>query len=268
MEASDVQPTQGQGAEGDSGLYDLNEVPQEQRELLEPHLKAIEGNVTRKFQEHADYRNKWQPFEELGLLDSDPEALGNLLEWARMAESDPQGFAEWFEQVGNEVGLFDQLGYSKGEADLMDGLDDDSSLSEDDIANVIREVLAEEMAPLQEQMTQQQQDQLVQEAEGEIVDQLGQIHEQNPDLPEGADEAILQLAYTHAEDGEEDPIGLGLADYQKIIGAGEGNLFAQKAGQPRSPEGPGAADTSAEQITSFGDKRLKAAAMERLQRAT
>lgn len=263
MEASDVQSPGGdQGAEGDSGLYDLNEVPQELREQLEPHLKAIEGNATRKFQEHADYRKQWEPFEELGVQDMDPQSLQGLIEFANMAQDD-QAFAQWFAETGEQAGLFEALGYTKADDDYDV---DDGQLTEAQIAEVVQQVVAEQMAPLSEQMTAQQQDQLVKEAEGEIGNRLSQIREDNPDLPEGAEDAILRFAYTYAEDSEEDPVGKGFADYQQIVGQGEGNLFAKKSRQPGAPEGPGAADASAERISSFGDPRLKAAAKERLER--
>lgn len=266
MEASDVQSPEGdQGADGGSGLYDLNEVPQELREQLEPHLKAIEGNATRKFQEHAAYRDQWQPYEELGINQVDPQDLAGLLEFAQMAQDD-NAFAQWFEQTGQESGLFEALGYTKEDADLNDLGIDESQLTPEQIADMVREAVAEQMAPVNEQLTAQQQEQLVSQAEGEITDRLAEIHDEYPDLPETADDAILRFAYSYAEDDEEDPVGKGFEDYQNLIAQGEGNLFAKKAGQPSAPEGPGAADPSGERITSFGDPRLKQAARERLER--
>jgi hypothetical protein len=114
-------------------------------------------------------------------------------------------------------------------------------------------------------MTEQQRDQVVREAEDELSNQLGQLREENPDMPEGAEQAILKLSYSYAEDDAEDPIGSGFADYQQIVGQGEGNLFSKKLGQPTTPQGPGAADTSPRSITSFGPE-LKAAARERMER--
>jgi hypothetical protein len=252
-------PAEGQGAEGTTGLYDLDSVPEELRSQLEPHLKAYDAQVTKKFQDAANYRQQWEPYEELGLNQYDPESVAGLLQFAQMAEDD-NAFAQWFEQTGQESGLFEALGYQKAESeDMGDGFE---GMNPEQIAAMVQEAVAQQMAPVNEQLTAQQQETLVREAEQEITDRLEQIKGDNPNLPEGADDAILRFAHSFAEDDEEDPIGKGFEEYQRIVSQGESGLFAQKAGQPGPVEGPGAASTSAEPITSFD--QAKAAAKVRL----
>ncbi len=258
--ADDVQPAEGQGGDGDSGLYDLDSVTPEVREVLEPHLKAIEGNATKKFQEAAAYRKQWEPFEELGVNEMDPQALGQLLEFAQMA-NDPEQFQSWVSERAQELGLLNQ-------PDLAD----EDLLSEDLSQDKVEEMISQKIAEFQqseEQKTQAQQEQqaLEEEAGKAITAELEQIRSDNPNLPEEADDAIVRLAYSYAEDDPQNAIARGFEDYKSMTGQAEKGLFDQKSGQPRSPEGPGAPDTSPERIASFGDPRLKEAATERLRKS-
>lgn len=85
----DVQP-EGQGVDGvtETGLYDLSTVPEEQREFIAPILKDIERNANARFQQHADHRATWAPYEELGVNELDPEGLGALLEFAQQLDGE------------------------------------------------------------------------------------------------------------------------------------------------------------------------------------
>lgn len=256
-----VQPAdagQGSAEATDSGLYDLDSVAPEMRDALEPHLKAIEANATKKFQEAADYRKGWAPYEELGIKDVPPETLQGLLGFLQVA-NDPEQFAEWWKAAGEEQGLFDQV---QSQTDDFD-FEDVDELSTDKIKELISEAVSENISPLQEKLQAQEQERQQAEANAEITQQLEQIRADNPNLPEGAEDAIVRLAFSYADE-DPNPIEKGFADYQSLIGQGEKSLFEKKAGQPAPPEGPGAASTADEKITSFGDPRLKAMAMERM----
>ena len=252
----DVQPQEGQGAGGtDSGLYDLDSVSPEVRELLEPHLKAVEGNVTKKFQDAAEYRKSWEPYEQMGLNQMDPETVGELLGFYQLAQ-DPQQFDQWLQATAQERGLF-----GEGQGDLQ-GLDVDD-MSTDSIQELVAKEIAAKVDPIQEQLQAQQQERQVQEANESISQQLEQIKAENPDLPDDAQDAIVRLAYSYSDE-DQDPIQKGFEVYKSLIGQGEKSLFEQKSGQPQTPEGPGAPDSSAEKIVSFSDPRLKAAALEKM----
>lgn len=251
--ADDVQSPDGdQGSDAtDSGLYDLDSVAPEIREALEPHLKGIEANAGKKFQEAAEYRKGWAPYEELGVKDVPPETLQGLLGFLNVA-NDPEQFAEWWKAAGEEQGLFDQ------QTDDL-GLEDVDDLSTDKIQELIAQEISKNISPLQEQLQAQESERQQQEANTEITQQLEQIRADNPDLPEGAEDAIVRLAFSYADE-DQNPIEKGFNDYQSLIGQGEKGLFEKKASQPQPPEGPGAASTADEKLTSFGDPRLKARA--------
>jgi len=257
--ADDVQSPDGdQGAEAtDSGLYDLDSVAPEMREALSPHLKAIEANAGKKFQEAAEYRKGWAPYEELGIKDVPPETLQGLLGFLQVA-NDPEQFAEWWKSAGEEQGLFEQ----DSQTDDFD-VEDVDDLSTDKIKELISEAVSENISPLQEKLQAQEQERQQQEANAEITQQLEKIRGEHPDLPEGAEDAIVRLAFSYADE-DPNPIEKGFNDYQSLIGQGEKGLFEKKAGQPQAPEGAGAASTADEKVSSFNDPRLKAMAMEKL----
>lgn len=239
----------------------LDSVSPEIREQVEPLFKEFDGNVTKKFQEHAEYRKGWAPYEEAGIKDVPPETLQELLAFAQMASDPNQSdqFNDWLKNVATERGVF-----GEGQDDL--DLEDVEDLSTDKIQELIAEQVAEKVGPIQEKFQAQETERLEQEASQAITQQLEEIRKDNPDLPEGAEDAIVRLAYSYADE-DKDPIAKGLEDYKALIGQGEKSLFAQKDKQPQTPEGPGAASTAPEAITQFGDPRLKAQALERLKQS-
>jgi hypothetical protein len=260
--ADDVQPADaGQGADGtDSGYAQyLDSVAPEIREQVEPLFKEFDGNVTKKFQEHAEYRKGWQPYEELGLRDVPPEQLQQLLSFAQMATDEGQ-FDEWLTNVATERGLLG--GEEEAGDELGLGLDEDlMSKLEERLTGKVSELIS----PLQERFEQQDQQQLVDQTEAEIGGTLDALLAEHKNLPEGAAEGVKSLAYRYAEEpglSAKEVIEKGFSDYLDLIGQGEKALFTKKSDQPSTPEGPGAASTAPEKITSFDDPRLKQQARE------
>jgi hypothetical protein len=74
------------------------------------------------------------------------------------------------------------------------------------------------------------------------------------------------LAYSYEDEPDvTDPIAQGFEDYKELLAEGEKGLFKSKSSQPKPAEGPGAASTSPEKITTFD--QAKAAARERLRQS-
>lgn len=259
--ADDVQSPEGdQGVEASGSGYAqyLDSVAPEIREQVEPLFKEFDGSVTKKFQEAAEYKKGWADYEEAGIKDVPAETLKELLAFAQMAQDEGQ-FNDWLKSQATERGLM-------GEAEDDLGLDDVDEMSPEKIQELIAEKVSEALKPIEERTQQQEQERLEQEASQEITSQLEAIRKDNPNLPEGAENAIVRLAYSYADE-DKDPIAKGFAEYQELIGQGEKSLFTDKANQPQSPEGPGAASTAPEAVTSFGDPNLKLRAAEMLKNA-
>lgn len=260
--ADDVQSVEtDQGAAGsDSGYAQyLDSVAPEIREQVEPLFKEFDGNVTKKFQEHAEYRKGWAPYEELGVRDIEPQQLQELLQFAQMANDDKQ-FDQWLTKVATDRGLF--------AGDDLDGLDDEEDSS---IEERLIEKLSEQINPILERFEKQDEKELVDKATAEIDQTFESLLAEHKDLPENARDTVEALAYRYTDEqglSAKEVIEKGFSDYLSLIGQAEKGLFQKKSSQPATPEGPGGnAATQDEKITSFGDPRLKQIAAERLKQS-
>lgn len=265
--ASGVQPEAG-GAEapaGDGqgiaglGLYDLSAAPEELRPFLEQELKKVDGEVTKKFQEHADFRKQWEPLEQIeGLSDVPAEELAELVQFREIA-SDPEQFEQWWESVGDKFGFFEGEGPEGGEELGGDGGEEMPAWAQGLLDKV--ESLEGQLAPVNEHLSAQERKDAVAAAEREIADEFAKL-EQEHELDDDAKQAIGQLALSYG--GEPDSIAKGFADWQKITGQAQGELADDKLGQPRPAVTGGQPGTEPEKFEGLNDPKLKAAAKQRL----
>jgi hypothetical protein len=254
----DVSPNgaEPEGGDASGGLYDLASVPEDLRPHVEPHLKAIEANITKKLQENSESLKRWEPYEELGIGDIDPQNLQQLLEFAEMAQ-DEDKFAEWFRETG------DRLGLMESPDDDLDFDFEENELTPEKVEQLIAKAVAENIQPVNQRLQERETKEAEQAAMYEITDQLDAMKAEHGDDLDT--DAVLQLAYAYADEDPDNAINRGFEDYQRLVGKGEAGLFAKKAGQPESPEGPGRASNAPQQITTFDE--AKAAALDRLKAA-
>lgn len=259
-EGIEVQPDsfeEGQGTEPSqsdalSELYDLSSVPDEQRPHIEPILQDVQRNVNSKFEQAADYRKQWEPYEELGVNNIDPALMEELVAIAQIAEDEDQ-LREWWSSLGNERGW-----YEESDDEDLDFEDEDISAEElQAFQEVIEKAIESKTAPLFEKEREREQQQLLAEADQAISTQLDELKEKYGEFDE---QAVCKLALAY--DGD-DAISKGFEDYQNLIKNAENGVFKSKTDAPTPPEGEGTADVSVENITSFQD--AKKAAVARLQ---
>lgn len=237
----DVQPDPGQGAPAETGLYpDLTAVPDDVREIVQPLLKQMEGNITRKFTEAAEYRKQWEPYQELGLNDVEPDDLKDLLAFREIA-GDEDRFKEWVTAVSQELGL------APGESPQGDP-------EGGDLQQTIAQALDQRLSPIEQAFKASQDAQALAQAESMIDSKLKALKEEHGDFD---DDAVCQLALAY--EGEES-IDRGFADYQRLVGSVEKNFLDGKLRQPETPEQGGRPATQAKEITSFEDAKVAAKA--------
>jgi len=262
---------QGEGDQG-SGLYDLDSAPPEVRPFLEQELKKIEANVTRKFTEHAQFREQLGPLAEMdGLGEVSPEEMQGLLAFRQLAQ-DPEQFTEWLQEMSQQLGLD---GEEAGEVDedswLEMGIEngwfdgDEEGGNEQPDADQLRSSVLEEIAPqleqFQEYLSQQQQTQAVQEAQQELDQRLKGLAEEHGETLDL--DAVLELAHGFVAQGSEDPLGDAAERYLSIRGSIEGGVVDTKLDQSGSSTSGGRADTSPEGY-GFDSPDLKNAALQRM----
>lgn len=243
-------PTQeGQGAAAsDNGLYpDLSAVPESIQAQVLPLLKEFEGNVTRKFQEAADFRKQWEPYQQLGLQDIQMDDLKELLEFRQIA-SDPEAFRDWYKAVGQELAFDEQA--PQQEPTPGDGLTPDS------LKELLNEALDQRLGPIEQAYQQQEQSRALQEAESFVTSKLDELQTQHGEFDR---DAVCQLALAY--DQEADAIERGFADYQRLIGAAEKNYAEGKLAAPDTPEQGGRPNGTPPEVRTFADAKKAAMAM-------
>lgn len=236
-------------------LYDLSSVPDEQRPHIEPILQDVQRNVNSKFEQAAEYRKQWEPYENLGVNDIEPELMEELIAIAEIAE-DENALREWWQGLGSERGWYE----SDSDDELEDfDFEDDDEYSADDLKQLqetIEKAIEAKTAPLFEKEREREQERLLAEADKEISAKLNELKETHGEFDE---QAVCKLALSY--DGE-DAIEKGFEDYKNLIKSAQDGVFEAKNDAPAPPEGPGVANTTPEQITSFTD--AKKAAVERI----
>lgn len=244
-----------QGADGGSGLYDLSNVPDDVRSQVEPLLKDFEGNVTRKFQEHADYRKGWEPYEQLGVNQIPQDHMADLVELYN-GIGQAGSYEDWLRAEAETRGLFGQQeGGGSDELDLNSILNEgqQQGLSQEQIQEQITKAVTEAVTPLQEKLGEQEMQAAVAreyEVAGQRLDELQR--EAGLELDEKGQDRVFKLALAFSQ--EDDPIGAAFKEFQDMTGEVESGLLKQKRTQPSPAQGPGGRpDTAPKPITSFDE---------------
>lgn len=239
----DVQPGQGQGAEAGTGTPTalesyLQSVPEDQRAIVEPHLREHEKNVNGRLAEAAQFRKTWEPFSQIDALSQyDPQQLSELLAWHQQIVSTPEAFQQWLAEAAKEAGLTlaEQQQLSEAEAD--------GELTREQVEQLIQQQADQRLAPLQQRLEQFEQDQMVGQEETAIRQAFDQIEaESKLSLSEAQKEMILDLgmAFVGAE-GKELPMGdaswvqKGFERFQSIASEAQRDFVDGKSQQPNPP---------------------------------
>lgn len=259
----------GTGEGGGDSLYDLSAAPEHLRPLLEAELKKVEARVTPRFQEAADYRKQWEPYEGVeGLTDIPPEVLENLLSFGRLAAVDDQGkladregFESWWKQVGDSFGLFDE-GNALAEPD--------AGGKSEQMLEQVKDMFEERFAPLEQKLTEQENQARQQAVHDQIDGEFAKLESEHGALDDDTRRRVLALAYAHIDPetgAGEDIIAKGFADFQAIAGKGADDLLGPKLDQGAPVANGGAPSTEAEEFQGFGDPNLRAAMEARVKAA-
>lgn len=256
-EAEGVQPAaeggEGQGAEGNGGLYDLSAVPEDMRSQVEPLFKQFDANVTKKFQEHADYRKGWEPYENLGLNEYDPEGLQQLLQFAEQNLTSEDALREFVMSTAQENGW--SLDGEEPEGDPEEGEDDPVRSELDALKQQLSQITERDQAREQEQREQQIGEYIT----GEYDRLKGEVGE----LPdEEAQDWVDARAAMYASDPEkrDKAIETAYRDYFAMVANIEKGLLKRKGDQPQAPEQGGRPATGEEPNTDWDVAKKRAMA--------
>jgi ElaB/YqjD/DUF883 family membrane-anchored ribosome-binding protein len=254
-------------ADGLHGLYDLSSTPEELRPYAEDLLAQVSKNVDGKFREHADFRKQWEPFEQLGIHDMDPDELQQLLTFRNDILSNPDALQEWLGAVAEHTGFRPELtqedwiayGDEKGFFDGNDGEEGDKP--DTSIVDQIMSQLEERIAPIEQLMQEQRSESQVDAIRQQLESQLDDLEEKHGEYDR---DAVVRLAHAFDAEGSEDPIEDAFQEYQRLRGTSQADLLDDKSGQPAAALSNGQADTAPEKFEGLDDPGLKDAVRRRL----
>lgn len=260
-----VQPDEGQGGEsGDSPYADyLNRIPENVRGDVEPIFKEWDQNTTRKFQEAAEYRNSWKPYEELGVNQQDPDAVKWALEVANFATQDPVAFQQWV--TNGEYA--EQHGLTRQEQQDVEQEYVDPSVEQLVQARLEQQLgpVAGQLAAIEEWRAAQEQQQAEQQAMARIEQELEQLKTDHPDSFDR--DKIEMFIPRHMESDPEHAVALAFQDWQAVFSQVEKQVLEGKVAQPTGAVSGGSADGSVESPNSFEQAREMAKQMLRANNA-
>lgn len=253
------------GGQGEGlGLYDLTEVDEHLRPIVEPLLKKVEGNVTQRFQEHADFRKTWEPYQGVdGLTDLSSDEVSELVAFHRdVLAAGPDALKEWWQGIGEHAGWMpDGSGGDAG---------DEGDLGGDAPPQIVElQQQVQAMAQAVQQLIDGQQTRETQDAQSAAKEAIGNELKalgaeklgEGQEFDEVTRQSILQLALAYPDDPQ--AIAKAYQDFEKIAGKVEGGLVEHALGQPRAANAGGSADTSAEEPKTFAEARERAKARSR-----
>lgn len=245
---TDVQPGAQEGGigQGDepSGLYAeaLSTVPEHLRQHVEPHFKKWDSQVQKKMTEAAEFRKQWEPYQELGLNDLDPQELQELLQFREIASNEDQ-FKEWYQAVGQELGLTPQE-----QEDLFDDLED-QGMSPDKIQEIVQQAVS----PLQERLDAQEYERQVQEHVEKLTQEMDALAAEHGDFNR---QRVMQLAVAYGNDPK--ALQKAHADWTADRAEAQKTLLKDKSSTPNPAVAGGAPAQALQGITSFEDAKQAA----------
>lgn len=224
----------------------LDRLPEEIRGEVEPVFKEWDSNTTKKFQEAADFRKQWEPFQDLGLSDVPREEVSNLLALRELAAENPEGFDSWLRETAQERGLFDQTQEQ-----------DPSAIDESDPFQDQLNPIMSELEQLKDWKESQEYETRVSEAMKVVESQVEEASQKHPDVPKDLAEQFLA---SYAETDPQNAVTLAYEAASKWMAQIQQNMVSDKLGQPEGAVSGSQADSTPQEIRTFAEASQQALA--------
>lgn len=257
-QADPVQP-EGQGDAGTGTPYDeyLSRIPEEVRDDVEPVFKDWDANVTRRFQDAAEYKKGWEPYEQAGVQQHSPEAIEWALQFYQAAQNDPQSIQQWFDAYAKERGLTP--------AQAAEQIQQQDEFGQFDPSQQFEEQLKQRLSPVEQQLQefaqwreQQDMNTRITQAKQYIDGQMAELEEKHG--TEFNREAVEMFVPNFIESDPEHAVPRAYEAYQSMRNQIEKSALQGKVDAPSPAEGGGVPDGSPEALHTF--KQAEAVAAE------
>ena len=271
--SADVVQPEGQGDEGTGNpayAEYLTRIPEEARGAAEEAFRDWDAKTTQRFQEAADLRKTWEPYQETGVTRYDPQAVEWALNFMEASRANPEAVKEWYENYAKDNGL--QSAAAPAEQAAFQGglqtLDEFGAYQDPGLESVLKSALE----PIQSQLeglTRFREQAEAQQAETEarqfIDGQMGELREKHPDAfkdsgPYGAEQMVTRLLPHYIDTDPLNAVPRAFSDYQAIVGQIEKNALQHKVDAAPPALGGGAINGAPEEVKTLGDASQRARA--------
>jgi hypothetical protein len=260
----------GEGGQQDQGgapqgLYDKYLPPEypETHDVLRNVLHKFNSEVAKpKLDEYAEFRKKFERFDGVDLPDDlDGESLKSLVDFASMdendfrdwyrsaatqlAQDDPEGFEALFNEIGQELGYFE---------------DEEGEEGNEQVGQLQQQVqqLSETLNGFLGQQQQSERQSAADKALDAELQELAQAHNKGDAFPEEFEEALYRMGTSYSD--QDKPLHAAFQQLQALNGQAQSELVESKLDQPRPANGNGNADTRPEGFHKIEDARSAARA--------
>ncbi len=246
--------------QGQGGLFDsyIQSVPESwdqtegfstPRDAVTNYLKDAERGVNSRLSDAAKLEKELGPYKDLGLSNYEPSQLNELLQWYGQVSSSEDGFQQWVAQAAQELGLTQQ----EAEDHVESGLD---QLTPEQLQALVQQ----QTAPIQQQLSQFQEQQQLSGLERQIESGLSGIEQKaGRQLTDDEKAAIVDLG--EAFDGD-NWLDEGYKRYEALTGGAQASLVNGKLNQPRGSLSAGSQETPAlpkdlKELESMAKERMR-----------
>lgn len=263
-----VQPDEGQGDSTSPYQEYLERLPEDVRPQVEPVFREWDGNVTKRFQDHSQFRQQWEPYQEAGVHNLPPDEVKQLLEFREALLTNPEGVKQWFVNEyapANNLTLAEQQAVA---AQQNTPAPDEFGFVDPNIA--LEQTLASKLSPLEQQLQQltqwqQQQEQQSRLAEATrlIESQKAELKEKHPDVYD--EQRVNALLAQYIETDPQNAVRRAFDDWQAIVSQVQKQTLQQKVDQPPPAESGGVANGAPDGIRTL--EEASRIALEQLRQA-
>lgn len=259
-----VQP-EGEGQGGESGDSPYQEyldriTDEEARGIAEEGFRAFDGNATRRFQEAAEYKTQWKPFEALGVNQRDPAEIEWALQVADAATQNPAEFQKW---VNNDYAQQHGL-TAQEQQELAEEFVDPS------VDARVEQLLQAQLGPQAQQLQELVQWREAQETQAREDQAAAQIRSELDDLKakhgDAFDEEFVEMLIPRHMETPEQAVQLAFQDSQKLRSKYEKLTLNGKLNTPPGAESGGKASSDREEPKTLAEAEKSATAMLRAAR--
>lgn len=236
----------------------LTRFPEEVRDDAASAFREMEANATKRFQEHADYRKQWEPYESLGLNQRSAEDVAWDLQVAQAARENPQALREWLDA---------QYGPVDPQQPVQPAPDE---FAFQDPNAQFEQLLKQHLTPLQQKLETydqrwaQQEEQAAIAAGQQVIDQ--QINalkkEHGTEFTSRVEQLVLSRAQSEYLNDPQNAISRAWGDVQALMNEISKQTLQSKVDAPSPAETGGVPDVTPETFSRIDAPGLKEQALE------